>query len=91
MSDKLKEMTFAELLGKFDAEVHEAIHNTINDTGATELVLAENLMMDSSSFGDRSCMMAGPTCTYKTHEDCEGKWLKDLPSQRQYFTAWCKV
>ena len=87
----MQKLTMKEMMDKFDPEVHEAIREAIRNTGATELLWAENQQIDSSAFGARSCIMAGPTCTYKSHEECEGKWIKDLPSQRQYFIAWCKV
>lgn len=55
---------------------------------AVGVVLFQNLMMDSSSFGDSSSVIVGPSNTFTSAEACEGKWLKDLPSQRQYPVAW---
>ena len=60
-------------------------------TGATHLVLFKNQQFDSPSFGKSTVVCVGPTCTYKTAQDCEGKWLNDLPSQRQYAEIWCSV
>ena len=60
-------------------------------TGATHLVLFENQDFWSSQFGAKTVVCVGPGCTYKAPEECEGKWLNDLPSQRQYATAWCEV
>jgi len=87
----MQKLTMEEMMDKFDPEVHDAIRRSIKGTNATELILAENQMMDSSAYGSRSCMCAGPTCTYKSHEECEDKWINDLPSQRQYFIAWCQT
>ena len=87
----MQKLTMEEMMDKFDPEVHDAIRRAIESNHATELLLAENQLFDSSAFGERTCMVAGPACTYKSHDTCEGKWLKDLPSQRQYFIAWCPV
>jgi hypothetical protein len=54
-------------------------------------VLFENQDFCSSRFGARTVVCVGPGCTYRTPEECEGKWLHDLPSQRQYAAAWCEV
>ena len=87
----MKEITMKELLELFDPEVHSAIAASIERCAATHVVVAENQQMDSSQLGRRTAMVVGPTCTYRTLEECEGKWLFDLPSQRQYFVAFAKV
>ena len=47
-------------------------------------IVFENMQMDSSSFGDQTFIQFGPASVYKHPFDAEGKWLNDLPSQRQY-------
>jgi hypothetical protein len=84
----MKEITFDELLEEFDESVREAICRAIGKNDATHIVVAENAQLDASSSGAITAMAVGPTCTYKTVEECEGKWLHDLPSQRQYFTRY---
>jgi len=69
--------------------VRERIEAAIVRNKATHLVLFENHDFCSSQFGTRSVVCVGPDCTYRTPQDCEGKWLNDLPSQRQYATAFC--
>ena len=87
----MKEITMKELLEMFDPSVQPRIIGVVARSQATHVVVAENQQMDSSQFGLRTAMVVGPTCTYKTPEECEGKWLHDLPSQRQYFVAFAKV
>jgi DNA polymerase III epsilon subunit-like protein len=84
----MKEITFDELLEEFDESVHEAICRSIGKNDATHIVVAENVQLDSSLLGARTAMAVGPTCTDKTVEECEGRWLNDLPSQRQYFVRY---
>lgn len=57
----------------------------------THLVLFENQQMDSSNFGNRTCLCVGPNNTYKTVEDVKSSHLNDLPSQRQYPTCFCRI
>lgn len=83
---KLSKKEFLER-GNFAAE--EAFVAALKrKSDATGIVLFENLMMDSSSRGAMTAMLVGPTNTYKSAEDCEGKYLNDMPSQRQYPVAW---
>ena len=71
--------------------IREEVQAAVKATGATHLVLFENQDFWSSGFGFKSVVCVGPGCTYGTTEECEGKWLNDLPSQRKYATAWCEV
>jgi hypothetical protein len=48
------------------------------------VVLFLNQDLCSSQMGKSSCMVVGENRTFKTIEECDGKWLNDLPSQRQY-------
>jgi len=72
-----------------EPSVRENIEASIAKNKATHLVLFENQDFCSSQFGAKSVVCVGPECTYKTPQDCEGKWLHDLPSQRQYATTFC--
>ena len=85
----MKQITKAELMEKMDKSVHPAIEARALDNKATHLVLFENQDMCSSQLGARTVVCVGPECTYKMPEQCEGKWLHDLPSQRQYAVAFC--
>jgi hypothetical protein len=60
-----------------------------NFPDATAVVLFRNQNFDSSRFGAQSVIVVGPSNTFKSPEDCKGKWLFDLPSQRQQPVAWC--
>ena len=86
MIPKLTKKEFLER-GRFDLSLalEEALQRKPDAIG---LVLFENKMFDSSSRGAMTAMVIGPTNTYKSAEDCEGKYLNDMPSQRQYPVAW---
>lgn len=84
----MRQLTAQTLLDQFDEEVHDKIREAIKSTQATHIVLFENLDMSSSSLGKRTALCVGPSCTFKSPEDCEGKHLNDLPSQRQYPTGY---
>lgn len=56
---------------------------------AEALVLFENQMLDSSALGTCTTVVVGPENTFPSVEACEGKWLNDLPSQRQHAIAYC--
>jgi hypothetical protein len=86
----MKQLTLAELLEMFDESVRADIGVRLAQTSVTGIVVFENQQMDSSCLGDRTAMIVGPNCTCKTVEECEGKWLNDLPSQRQYAVAFYK-
>jgi hypothetical protein len=84
----------------FDYNIHKTvvrpslrdrILGAVRVTGATHLVVFENRDSWSSQLGAKTVVCVGPGCTYRTPEDCEGKWLNDQPSQRQYAAVWCEV
>lgn len=87
----MEELKFFEFLDLFEDDTQEKICQQIIHYDATHVVLAENIDMCSSQFGKRTAMLVGPNNTYKTVEECEGKWLGDLPSVRQYFTKFAVV
>ena len=89
-SPRLKEITVEELLKLFDPSVHDSIRRIAAKPGVTDLVVFENLQMDSSRFGDRSAVIVGPGCTYKSLEEIAGLHLGDLPSQRKYPVAFAR-
>jgi hypothetical protein len=85
----MKQLNKAEFLELFDPSIHQAIlDNMKRYPDATAMVCFENLQLDSSRCGARSALVVGPSNTFKSVEFCQGKWLHDLPSQRQYPTSW---
>jgi len=82
----MKEITKTELLTHFDLSVQDAIDALFKRDGVSHLVEFVNVAFDSSAFGANSVLSIGPGCTWKTLAEVESKvkWLKDLPSQRQY-------
>lgn len=87
----MKEVTWQELFRDADPSIQVAIDEAIEIYAATHVVKFENQAMDSSSLGASTFMVVGPHCTYKTPDDCKGRWLYDLPSQRQYAVAYTAV
>jgi hypothetical protein len=87
----MQHISMPELLELFDESVHQAILDAADRYDATYIVVFENHNFDSSAFGARTAMTVGPNNTYKSPAECEGKWLNDLPSQRQYPTAYAHV
>lgn len=51
---------------------------------ATHAVLFVNEDLSSSHIGEWSVMVVGPSVSFHTLADVEGKHLNDLPSVRQY-------
>lgn len=82
----MKQLTVEEFTEAFDPSVRARIRNVIEVSypDAVAVVVFENVAFDSSEFGARSALPVGPSNTFKSVEFCEGKWLNDLPSQRQY-------
>jgi hypothetical protein len=67
-----------------------AIRNGLRDhPRAVGVVYFENRQFDSSEFGAGSVIFVGADNTFKSVEDCEGKWINDLPSRRKYPQFWC--
>jgi len=86
----MEEVTIEEILMNFDEEDLKYLKEQARELDATHIVLAENNNMSASRFGQQSAMLVGGKASY-TLDECEGKWLNDLPSQRQYFTKYAPV
>lgn len=86
-----KEATWQEFLQLFDESLHDKIRAACRDKQATHIVCFECLQLDSSWAGRRAALVVGPSCAYRTVEETHGKWLNDLPSQRQYPVYWATV
>jgi len=80
----MREVTWPEFLAYFDPEVHDQIKRVSRGAGVDAVVMFENVQLDSSALGRRTALVVGPGRTAKSVEACAGKWLNDLPSQRQY-------
>lgn len=89
----IRDITWAQLLGMFSENVHQALDDTMYRwPRALGMIVFENLDVSSSRLGERSAMPFGPDNTIKSLDDVKGKWLNDLPSQRQYPVAvWRKI
>lgn len=87
----LKELTREAFFALFSVEVHPQLEAQLVRPGVEALVVFECQQMDSSSFGSRTALIVGAPFTYKSVEATEGRWLNDLPSQRQYPTSFYRV
>jgi hypothetical protein len=87
----LKELNKDELLALFDESVRDALEAQMRKPGVEAVVIFECVQMDSSSFGNRTALIVGDPYTFKSVEACEGKWIKDLPSQREYAQSFYRV
>jgi hypothetical protein len=87
----LKEISWKQLLGMFEDETAKVIIQRSKSYVSTHVVVFMNNQMDSSRTGDRTAVCVGPNNTYKTLADCDGKWLNDLPSQRQYANFYAEI
>ena len=67
------------------------VREWLKDPKTVGVVLFRNQDMWASKCGASSCVVVGPDKTYKTIEGCEGKWLNDLPSQRQYAECFVRA
>lgn len=88
----MHKITFGELLKKFAPVFQKKIEAAIERyPDATHVVIFENHNFDSSRFGERTAILVGPSNTYKSPEACEGKYLGDLPSERQYADNYAEI
>ena len=87
----MREITWPELLNLFDPIVHDALTNPPASIGATHMVVFENQQLDSSHLGERTGVFVGTNCDFKNLAQVKGRWLKDLPSQRQYPVAFAVI
>jgi len=84
----MNRISFDELLGMFDPDIHERLRTLINREGVAALVVFENRQLDSSAAGARSAVAVGPGCSHHSVAAVKKLWLNDLPSQRQYPVAY---
>jgi hypothetical protein len=84
----LKQLTLDELLEMFDESVRGKIFEKLKPRLVKGMVVFENHDMSSSQLGARTACVFGTGFTFATAEECEGKWINDLPSQRQYAVAF---
>ena len=84
----MNKLTKKEFFDKFDESVHKQMEEKLNMPNVQGFILFENVTFDSSRFGDRTAVVFGNGYTYESWEIAQGKWLNDLPSQRQHATGY---
>ena len=89
-----KLVSFEALLGDYYQQHYETTRQKIQELWAKEtteaLVVFENLDFSASEYGQRATMQIGPTCTYKTVKEVEGKPIGQTPSVFKYPVAYCR-
>jgi hypothetical protein len=86
----MKQLTLDELVGMVDKGSLPRLNDARSLYGYAEAVVVfENQMLDSSRARERSFVLVGPSNTFPSVTACHGRWLNDLPSQRQHaITFW---
>lgn len=69
-------------------QITKTVATRLETIHATFAVLFQNLDFNSSQFGQFTVVLGGNGFTLQTLEQAEGTHLNDLPSQRQYATAY---
>lgn len=81
----MRQLNKEEFFVQFDTSIHDQIvKSAAAYPDAEAIVRFENQDLSSTNLGAASALVVGPNNTFKSVTDCEGKWLYDLPSQRQY-------
>jgi hypothetical protein len=84
-------MTEIASLEDYLALFHESVHDRLTDLlepSDEGYVVVENQDFWASRFGERTARIVGPTRGIPTITACEGRWIGDLPSRRQYADAY---
>jgi len=84
----MKKINKEQLLELFDPSVHGKIEELLAKSDVNGAIVFENHDMCSSNLGARTAVIYGDNQTYKTAEQAHGKWINDLPSQRQYADSY---
>lgn len=81
----IKQLSATEFLEQFSPHLaHPIVGKLPLHPDAVAVVCFENCTLDSTACGERTAVIVGPSNTFESVEACEGKWLNDLPSQRQH-------
>jgi hypothetical protein len=87
-----KKLSWPEFIAQFDESVQNAIENTRKKEGVEGMVMLVNHVMDSSRLGDRTAMIYGPACTYKSlemiMEQKAGVYTTGLPSSASFAESY---
>jgi len=80
----MRKLNKKQLMESFDRSSQNAIEVVLSKEDVAGIVVFENQTLNSSRLGEITALIYGPGCTYKSHEELEGKHLGDLPSERKY-------
>ena len=90
MSRDVKNLSWAEFIAQYDKSVVEAIAANRKKEGVTGVATLQCEVFDSSRFGDKTAMIYGPACTFKSVQDIVeaanpgGIYVTGLPSSAAF-------
>lgn len=80
----MDEISEKQLFGMFGEQVHGKIREKLDLEMVHGMIVFECVDTCSSNLGRRTAVTYGPGGTIPTLKSANGKWLGDLPSQRQH-------
>jgi hypothetical protein len=87
-----KQVSWQEFLAMFDPKVHEALKANREKPGVDGIAVLECHVMDSSRLGDKTGLIYGPDCTFKSidvmKEQKAGIYITGLPSSASFPIAY---
>ena len=84
ISGEIKQLPFLDYLNLFDKSVIGAIGDQLRRPGVSGAVCFEGLDLSMPNLGQRTSLIFGRDCTYKTAEEITAGRLGDVPSRFQY-------
>ena len=89
---EVKKLSWSEFIAQFDESVRDAIAVSRKKDGVDGVVMLVNHVFDSSRFGDKTAMVYGPGCTYKSlqvirDQRC-GVYITGLPSSASFVESY---
>jgi len=89
---KIKKLSWAEFIAQFDESVQDTLSTRRKKEGVDGMVMLVNHVMDSSRLGDRTAMIYGPSCTFKSLEMITdqkgGVYINGLPSSASFVESY---
>ena len=87
-----KKLSWPEFIAQFDESVQNAIENTRKKEGVEGMVMLVNHVLDSYRLGDKTAMIYGPACTFKSLESITeqkaGVYTTGLPSSASFAESY---
>ena len=89
---EIRKLSWSEFIAQFDESIRDTLVTCRKKEGVDGMVMLVNHVMDSSRFGDRTAMIYGPSCTYKSlemiTEQKGGVYITGLPSSASFAESY---